>query len=108
MIPGNIIHTHPKGSYWAFQRGGEGRGGEGREGKGRGGEQRGLKRQICTGEYNKNRNFPRDWGLLKPKNPPGEQYGYFLEQHIIKIFAVFKLLKTIRCDLLLGMTQCGV
>ena len=104
MIPGNIIHTHPKGSYWAFQRGGEEREGKGREGE----ESRGgSKGQICTGEYN-NMNFQRDWGLLKPKHPPGEQYGYFLEQHIIKIFAVFKLLKTIRCDLLLSMTQCGV
>lgn len=40
-------------------------------------------------------NFQRDWGVLfKPKTPLWQWYGYFLEQHIIKIFAVLKLLKT--------------
>lgn len=69
------------------RRRGEGRREEERAGKERGGE--GVQNaKFLQGNITKTWISRGTGGLLKSKNPPWERYGCFLEQHIIKIFAV--------------------
>lgn len=86
MSDSRKYHPYPS------QRGGEEKGGERRRGQERRGEGRGgegaQNAKFLQGNITKTWISRGTGGLLKPKNPPWERYGCFLEQHIIKIFAV--------------------